>query len=298
MNKRITKLFIRNLKVQIEKLVANPLLLFTSAAAAFGIVKAAEDITTRFGAVTIPFTILIFGLLVVFHFRDQLDVFPPPVEPRRGYKLFVPSEPEKSEHLNAILAVTDVSRAVFGADALDRNEDIRSWQADPYSIVILKAGDDVIGFIDFYYFTRADFETYLSGDVDFHQLHANKTLAHPAARTAEVAYVGTILHVDFLKYLRSDSQYSNEISLMISGAIDAFLKYQEIPPTGLDVFSLGWSKEGRRFLSKFGFTEDPRGKKSVFSRQALYSRRNITREQLLSLKRESAERRTRVHREI
>jgi hypothetical protein len=281
-----------------EKLVANPLLLFTSAAAAFGLVKAAEEITTRFGYITLPFAGLIFCILLIFHYRDQLDIFPEPARERETYKLFVPTMPDKREHLDAILEVIEVSQEVFGPDALNAANDIRSWRDDPYSIVILKSGEEIVGFIDFYYFTRADFETYLSGEVDFHALHATKTLAHPAARTAEVAYVGTILHVDFLRYLRSDSQYSKEISLLISGAIDAFLKYQEIPPTGLDVYSLGWSREGRRFLSKFGFTEDPHGKETLFNRQALYSRRNTTREQLVSLKRESAERRTRISREI
>lgn len=298
MNRRVFKLFLHNLQTQMEKLVANPLLLFTAAAAAFGIVKAAEEITTRFGYITVPFAALIFCILLIFNFRDQLDIFPEPAIVRENYKLFVPIKPDKREHLDAILKVVEVSQEVFGPDALNAANDIRSWRDDPYSIVILKSGEEIVGFIDFYYFNRADFETYLAGEVDFHALHATKTLAHPAARTAEVAYVGTILHVDFLKYLRSDSQYSREISLMISGAIDAFLKYQEIPPTGLDVYSLGWSKEGRRFLSKFGFTEDPRGKKAFLTRQVLYSRCNFTRDQLVSLKRESAERRTRISREI
>ena len=76
LTRRTARIFVRNLGAQIQKVVQNPLLLLTILAATYGIVEAVEGFVQRFGLVVVPFSLLVFAILIYFHFRDQIDIFP------------------------------------------------------------------------------------------------------------------------------------------------------------------------------------------------------------------------------
>lgn len=258
LTKRTLRLFGRNAGLQLKKLIGNPFMLFTIVAATFGTVELFERITERIGVVVIPFSVLIFLIFVYFHFREKIDIFPEKPVTRERYTAIVPFDIRNADHYNDVFRVIQECQKIFGSAALDPDDDLKSWRSDPYSMVILKAGSEIVGFLDYYFFRRPDFERFLNREIDFHQLHRECTLPHPKARQAEVMYVGTIVHFDYVNFLRSDTQYSNEVAYIVEGAIDAILKHQEFGEGGVDVYSSGWSHEGRRLLVRHDFEKDDR----------------------------------------
>ena len=297
LTKRAARIFARNAAIQIRKIIQNPLSLFTILAATYGIVRLFEEVTARFGFVVAPFALLVFLILVYFHFRDQIDVFPArPVE-RDAYKVLVPTDVNSARNYDDVCKVIEECQGIFGSQALDPEEDRAAWRKDPYSIVILKSGDAIVGFLDFYFFRREDFDRFLNGEMDFHRLHREHTLPHPQARTADVVYVGTIVHFDYVNFLRNDTQYSIEVSYIVEAAIDMILKYQEFGSDGLDLYATGWSPEGQRLLARHGFSPDTRRRRRWLEKP-IYSRLGVKRSEIADLQKSLAGRRRRVVKQI
>ncbi|MHA6685246.1 hypothetical protein [Mesorhizobium sp. A556] len=271
----------RHVELQIGRLVENPLLLFTLAFAAYGISRTLHDITDSFGYVVIPFTLLAFLLLLLFHFRREIDVFPPETISRgAGYRMFVPHNVANEENYNDVSKVIANCQKIFGAAAIDPLEDMKAWRSDPYSMVILKSGDNILGFLDFYFFRPGDFDAYLKGDRTFDELHAQSVLPDPAARSAKIVYVATVVHFEFCSVARRENQYRSEIYMIVSAALRALLKYQDFPEDGLDFYSSAWSEEGRRMLERFGFSEDKDYRKRNIFDRAMFSLKSVRREQV------------------
>ncbi len=298
LTRRTARIFARNLGAQIQKVVQNPLLLLTILAATYGIVEAVEGFVQRFGLVVVPFSLLVFAILIYFHFRDQIDIFPGrPIE-RKADRIVVPADVNDPDNFEDVTRVIEACQGIFGSTAIDPIQDMVSWRNDPYSMVILKAGDGIVGFLDFYFYGRADFDRYLDGEMDFDQLHRTHTLAHPDARRAEVVYVGTVVHFDYVNYLRNDSQYSIEVSDIVEGALEAILKYQDFGSAGIDFYATGWSPEGRRLLGRYGFVPDGRRKPKSWFEKPTYVRPGVTREQVVAMHKSLSGRRKRIARRI
>src|SRR5690606_15750799 len=106
-----------------------PLLLFTLALAAYGVARSLQDITDKFGYVVIPFSLLAFLLLVIFHFRREIDVFPPETISRgSGYRMFVPHNTASEANYDDVSKVIANCQKIFGSAAIDPLEDIKAWR--------------------------------------------------------------------------------------------------------------------------------------------------------------------------
>lgn len=298
LTKRAARIIARNAGAQVSKIIRNPLSLFTIMAATYGIVRFFEEVTERFGFVVAPFALLVFLVLVYFHFRDQIDIFPARAVERTGYKVLVPANVNSSEHYGDVTEVIEKCQSIFGSAAFDPEEDRAAWRKDPYSMVILKSGSTLVGFLDFYFFRRGDFNRFLGSDMDFHQLHKTYTLGHPDARGAGAVYVGTIVHFDYATHLRNDTQYSLEVSYIVDAAIETILKYQDFGTGGIDLYATGWSPEGQRLLKRYGFSPDPRYKKRSWLDKPIYSRLGVTKEQVREIQKALAARKSRVTKQI
>lgn len=297
--KRALKIIYRHIEIQLGKIIGNPFAVFTLAFAAYGIAKMVQEITATFGMVVVPFSVLIFAILVYFHFRDEIDVLPPETINRAaGYRIYVPSDLVDATVYNDVKQIIDESQKIFGSAAVDPLQDIGAWRNDPFSMVILKSGEKVLGFLDFYFFERQDFERFLSGEAEFDDIHANCVLPHPQARTAKIAYIGTVVHFEFCSVARRENQYRSEVYMIVAAALEAILKYQDFGDDGIDFFASAWSKEGRQMLERFGFREETSYVKRGFFDSQLLTRRNVTKSEVEAIYRGFANQKAAVNMEL
>ncbi|URK87571.1 hypothetical protein LP421_06215 [Rhizobium sp. RCAM05350] len=171
--------------------------------------------------------------------------------------------------------VIEKSQIIFGKDAIDPEEDMENFLNDRYSLIALTNQEKKIhGFIDFYAFKTEHYELFINGEFDFDELLHQSLANHPEARRASAIHISTLVNMSYL--LDSvQRQRSRENQIIIWGAVSAILAYQQFPPRGLDIFSIGWSKSGEKAMRMFGMTQVGTVLKGSSLGKPIYGRRGV-----------------------
>ena len=172
------------------------------------------------------------------HWLSEGDVF--------QYSVTVPPSFDDYMEVNRLAGL------YYGGATPDPDTILAEFARDPYTTVILKQEKDIIGFADYYCFTKENFDAYRAGILRSVDLFEIGSISHPDARHATVIYVSTIhmfgnhdtfrakLHAQVLRY----------------GLLKCIRDYQVIPSSGLDIYAaaFGEGSYGERILRRLGFS--------------------------------------------
>lgn len=241
-----------------------------------------RDVYEKADLVAILLMLMCFAgvIALVYAHRPDTSGDLPVGEMPAPYKIEIPPSDE------IVRAAIKKSQKLFGDAAIDPDKDWIYYASDPYSIVALTdANERLVGFIDFYFFDEVLFGQYLKDEISFEDLLDTGLLEAPRARRAKIAYVATHVHFGYLN--ESEFWRSRENALLVWGAAQMLLRFQHFPDEGLDFYSVGWSKEGASILKHAAFKSG--GAEAVIrtgvnAGKTLYRRSNVTRDDLLRLK--------------
>lgn len=195
----------------------------------------------------------------------------------KPYRIRVPTTRQTAE------GVIEKSQKIFGTDAINPDEDMENFLNDPYSLIALTdRQQNIQGFIDFYAFKSEHYQLFIKGEFDFDELLAHSLINHPQARSATAIHISTLVNMSYL--LDSlQRQRSRENRIMIWAVAEAILAYQNFPPQGLDIYSIGWSKSGEKAMRMFGLKQVGRVIKGTSLGKPIYALKGVQRDQLEAL---------------
>lgn len=259
-----------------------------------GTYSTVEQVLEKYGtsaAVIIGFLILGTLTIALISPKEILPSFSSRTTPANS-KSSMPATTEKIYDI-AIPASTHTAREIidkcamlFQDEAIDAEEDIKTFVADKYPLICLKekSGNN-IAFCDYYAFDREMYTYFLEGQASFESIFEKGALPHPAARDAEVLHVATLVHFAFL--LDGISQLRlMEVRMVVWAAIKTILTCQNVPARGLDIYSVAWSRVGAAYLKRLGFRPVAKIKAGKTRGKWIYGRLGVTRADLEKLERE------------
>lgn len=126
---------------------------------AFALLGAAVTVKESYGsfgpwALVVLFALMLGVLILALRHRpDASGAMPSPADVEVPYRIQIPPG------IDVVKRVIARCQTYFQGAAIDPDEDLRAFTADPYSIVVLTDPEGrEIGFIDFYFFDREEFD--------------------------------------------------------------------------------------------------------------------------------------------